>query len=52
MSSERHNTQAGEKQRGSSGNNIRQQQQESRNPDKSNARDRAGRKGGDNAKNL
>ena len=52
MASERHNTQAGEEQRGSSGDNIRQQQQESRDPDKSNARDRTGRKGGDNAKNL
>ena len=52
MSSERHNTQAGEDQRGSSGDNIRQQQQESRDADKSNARDSEGRKGGDNAKNL
>jgi len=53
MPSERHNTQAGEEQRESSGDNIRQQQQqESRDPDKSNARDREGRKGGDNAKNL
>ena len=52
MSSKTHNTQAGEDQRGSSGDNIRQQQQESRDPDKSNARDRTGRKGGDNAKNL
>lgn len=52
MASERHNSQAGEEQRGSSGDNIRQQQQESRDPDKSNARDREGRKGGDNAKNL
>ena len=52
MSSERHDTQAGEEQRGSNGDNIRQQQQESRDPDKSNARDREGRKGGDNAKNL
>jgi hypothetical protein len=51
MASERHNSQAGEEQRGSSGDNIRQQQ-ESRDPDKSNARDREGRKGGDNAKNL
>jgi hypothetical protein len=52
MPSERHNTQAGEEQRGSSGDNMRQQEQESRDPDKSNARDRTGRKGGDNAKNL
>jgi hypothetical protein len=52
MSSKRHNTQAGEDQRGSSGDNIRQQQQESRDPEHENARDRTGRKGGDNAKNL
>jgi hypothetical protein len=52
MPSERHNTQAGEEQRGSSGDNIRRQQRESRDPDKSNARDETGRKGGDNAKNL
>jgi hypothetical protein len=52
MANERQNTQAGEDQRGSSGDNISQQQQESRDPDKSNARDRTGRKGGDNAKNL
>jgi len=52
MSSETGNTQAGEEQHGSSGDNIRQQEQESRDPDKSNARDREGRKGGDNAKNL
>jgi hypothetical protein len=52
MSSKAHNAQAGEDQRGSSGDNIRRQQQESRGPDKSNARDRTGRKGGDNAKNL
>lgn len=52
MSSRTHNTQAGEEQRGSSGDNIPQQQKESRAPGKSNARDREGRKGGDNAKNL
>lgn len=52
MPSKRHNTQAGEDQHGSSGDNIRQQQQESRDPDKSNARDKTGRKGGDNEKNL
>ena len=39
MPSKTRNTQAGE-------------EQESRAPDKSNARDREGRKGGDNAKNL
>ena len=52
MSSRTHNSQAGEDQRGSSGDNLRQQEQQSRDPDKSNARDREGRKGGDNAKKL
>jgi hypothetical protein len=52
MPSQRHNTRAGEDQRESSGDNIRQQLQGSRDPDKSNARDRTGRKGGDNSKNL
>jgi hypothetical protein len=52
MGSETGNAQAKNEQRGSSGDNIRRQEQESRNPDKSNARDREGRKGGDNAKNL
>ena len=52
MSSETHNTKAGKEQRGSSRDNIRLQKQESRAPDKSNARDREGRKGGSNEKNL
>ena len=52
MSSRTHNTQAGEEQRGASGDNIRRQEQQSRDPDNSNARDREGRKGEDNAKNL
>ena len=52
MSSRTHNTQAGEEQRGSASDNIRRQDQESRDPAKSNARDRDGRKGGDNAKTL
>ena len=52
MPSKTHNTQAGEEQRGSSGDNIRQQEQQSRDPEKSNARDRDGRKGGSNEKNL
>jgi len=52
MSSKTHNTQAGEEQRGSSADNVRRQEQQSRDPDKSNARDREGRKGGDNARNL
>jgi len=46
------NTQATQEQRGSSEDNFARQQAESRDPDKSNARDREGRKGGDNAKNL
>ena len=52
MTSKTHNTQAGEEHPGSSGDNIRQQQQESRDPRHDNGRDRTGRKGGDNAKNL
>jgi hypothetical protein len=52
MSSTSHNTQAGDEQRGSGGDNVRQQEQEARNPEKSNARDREGRKGGDNARDL
>ena len=52
MASETGNAQAKKEQRGSDSPNIRQQEQESRDPDKSNARDRTGRKGGDNAKNL
>ena len=52
MSSETGNAQAREENRGSSEDNIARQQRESRDPDKSNARDREGRKGGDNAKNL
>ena len=46
------NTEATQEQRGSGEDNIARQQAESRDPDKSNARDREGRKGGDNAKNL
>nr|WP_166175329.1 hypothetical protein [Altererythrobacter segetis] len=52
MPSKTHNTQAGEERRGSSGHDIRQQEQESRDADECNPRDREGRKGGDNAKNL
>jgi len=52
MSNKRHNTRAGEDQNGSSGDNIRQQQQESRDPEYRNARDRSGRTGGDNAKKF
>jgi hypothetical protein len=52
MSSETGNAQAREENRGSGGPNQARQQAESRDPNKSNARDRVGRKGGDNAKNL
>lgn len=52
MSKKRHNARAGEDQNGRSGDNIRRQQQESRDPEHRNARDRSGRKGGDNANNL
>ena len=52
MSSDTHNTQAGKEQRGSSNDNMRQQKQEGRDPNKSNARDRGSRKGRDNAENL
>ena len=46
------NTQGTKEQRGSGEDNIARQEAESRDPDKSNARDREGGKGGDNAKNL
>ena len=52
MSSETHNSQAGKDQRGSSNDNMKLQKQEERNPNKSNARDRENRKGGDNAEDL
>jgi hypothetical protein len=52
MSSETGNAQARKENRGSSNPNMKLQEKESRDPDKSNARDRSGRKGGDNAKNL
>lgn len=52
MSSETGNAQAREENRGSSGPNQARQEDESRDPNKSNARDRTGRKGGDNAENL
>ena len=52
MASETHNTQAGKDQFGSSGDNPRRQQRIDRDPDRSQARDREGRKGGSNAKNL
>ena len=52
MTSETGNAQAKRENRGSDSPNIELQKQESRDPYKSNARDRTGRKGGDNAKNL
>ena len=52
MSSETGNAQARWENRGSSEDNLARQQRESRDPDKSNARDREHRKGGDNAKNI
>jgi hypothetical protein len=52
MASETGNTQAKKEQHGSDRPNMQLQQEQSRDPDKSNARDREGRKGGDNAKNL
>jgi len=52
MSSDTHNSQAGKDQRGSSNDNMREQKQEERDPNKSNARDRENRKGGGNAENL
>ena len=52
MASETGNAQAKEEHRGSDNSNMGQQEQESRDPNKSNARDRTGRIGGDNAENL
>ena len=52
MTSETGNAQAKKENRGSDSPNIELQKRQSRDPDKSNARDRTGRKGGDNAKNV
>jgi hypothetical protein len=52
MSNETGNAQARKEQRGSSNPNIAQQKREERAADKSNARDRENRKGGDNAEAL
>lgn len=52
MSSETGNAQAREENRGSGNPNIKLQKQEERDPNKSNARDRTGRKGGDNEEAL
>jgi hypothetical protein len=52
MTSETGNVQAKKEHRGSGNPNMELQKQEERDPNKSNARDREGRKGGDNAENL
>ena len=52
MASDTGNAQAKKENRGSDSPNVELQKAQSRDPDKSNARDREGRKGGDNAKNL
>jgi hypothetical protein len=52
MTDEGHNSRAGEEQLGSSADNSGRQKRDSRREDKSNARDREGRKGGDNAENI
>ena len=52
MASETGNAQGKQEHRGSNSPNIELQKAESRDPDHSNARDRTGRKGGDDAKNL
>ena len=52
MTSETGNTQGRKEQRGSDNPNMKLQKQESRDPNHSDARDRTGRKGGDNEKNL
>ncbi|WP_305095737.1 hypothetical protein [Croceibacterium aestuarii] len=52
MSSDTGNTQAKKEHRGSDNPNEKLQKQESRSPNHSNARDRTGRKGGDNAEDL
>lgn len=52
MASEGHNTKAGKEQFGSSGDNPRRQERLDQEPNRSEARDREGRKGGSNEKNL
>ena len=52
MATETGNAQARKEQRGSANPNIELQKAEQRDPNKSNARDRDNRKGGDNGKNL
>jgi hypothetical protein len=52
MASETGNAEGKKENRGSDSPNLELQKRESRDPNKSNARDRTGRKGGDNAKEL
>lgn len=52
MPSETGNAQGRKENRGSDSPNIELQKRQSRDPDHSNARDRTGRKGGDNAEDL
>ena len=52
MTSETGNTQARKEQQGSGNDNVALQKAQERDPDKSNARDRDNRKGGDNEKDL
>ena len=52
MTSKTGNARARKENQGSSNPNHERQQEQSRSPGHSGARDRAGRKGGDNAKNL
>jgi len=52
MASETGNAQAKKENRGSSNPNMKLQEEESRNPNHSDARDRENRKGGSNAEDL
>lgn len=52
MASETGNAEAKKENRGSGSPNLELQKRESRDPNKSNARDRTGRKGADNAEDL
>ena len=52
MASETHNTKAGKEQFGSSGDNEARQKRIDEDPDRSEARDREGRKGGSNEEPL
>ena len=52
MTSKTHNAKAGKDQMGSGSDNRRRQEQQQQDPTNSNPKDREGRKGGSNAKNL